>query len=107
MSSPHWSTTPPTKEQWLEVESHGMWWVKFLMMPEEKEVDPEDGKEYTWPEIWYVDCVQILSAGLPGDEDEHLVARGFILKEFRLDDKEATKELFWQPVKTPDDDIKR
>lgn len=104
-----WSPTPPTEKEWLDVESHGMWWVKFILSEREEEIDPEDGKKYYWPEVWHVDCVQICSEwSNDGDHSkDRLVARGFVLQQFYLDDPEATKGLFWQPVKTPDDDVKR
>lgn len=101
-----WRKTPPTTQEWLDADNHGMWWVKFKLTDIEEDVD-EDGKPCYWPEVWYTDCVAIMAEGFPGNKDERLIAEGsVILKRFYLNDPEATKDLYWQPVKSPDNDIK-
>lgn len=102
-----WRKTPPTEQEWLDADNHGMWWVKFKLSDREEDVD-EDGNPCYWPEVWYTDCVNIMSEWAPGkDGKDRLIAEGsIILKRFYLDDPEATKDLYWQPVKSPDDDIK-
>ena len=107
-----WQSTPPTYQQWKESTSNGFWWVKFMLTPREVETD-DDGEEIVWPETWYTDVVQ-LAASYDSFEDifdkdrvGKLHARGgMVLKNFDLDDAEATKDMYWQPVVPPFDDEK-
>jgi hypothetical protein len=106
-----WSKEPPTHKEWLEARNHGRWWVKFLLCPEETEID-EDGETITWPEAWYTEIVQITSSyedfgDLLDSKNARLHARGGSHTDrFDLDDKEKTKDMYWQPVAPPLDDIK-
>jgi hypothetical protein len=99
-----WSNKPPTYQEWRDANNHGVWWVKFILTPEE--ID-EDGT--TWPETWYTDVVTIAveyKKGLLDPDGAVLHARGHILDSFTLDDEEKTKGMYWQPTAPPLDDIK-
>lgn len=101
-----WRKEPPTHKEWLDTDNHGHWWVKSILSEEEFECD-EDGNLCRWPEVWYTEVVWITDEMTNGClEDGRLVARGGILKQFYLDDPEATRDLYWQPVAPALDDEK-
>jgi hypothetical protein len=103
-----WSKTPPTYEQWKDGNHHGMYWVKFLLFPTTYEKDGDH--VITWSETWYVDVVLVTveyEAGrLLNPKYARLYGKGFILGDFHLEDKEKTKNMYWQPIQAPYDDIR-
>lgn len=106
-----WSKTPPTYREWLDAKNHGAWWIKFRLMEETTELD-EDGKPITWPEAWLTEIVAITCSYEKG----MLLSRGKGARlhatgghgalKFDLDDEEQTKDLYWQAVKPPDNDVR-
>ena len=107
-----WRKDPPTYEDWKRCRNHGYWWVKFLLMEEEVEVE-EDGSLGVWPEAWYTEVVQLTASYdnaadmLDPNKQGKLHAQGnLILNRFDLDDPVATKNMYWQPVAAPLDDEK-
>lgn len=103
-----WSDKPPTYKEWRDAKNHGCWWVKFILSRRYTEII--DGESITWPEAWYTEVVTI-AAGYEGgkllDPDAAtLHARGSILKSIDLSDSAQTKDMYWQPVVAPVDDIK-
>lgn len=105
----NWRKEPPTYQEWDDADNHGRWWVKFILIEEEFEPD-KDGNPCRWPEVWYTDVVTIdvsYDLGKLLDPNAaHLHAKGTTLYHFDLDDPEATKNLYWQPVAPPLDDEK-
>ena len=106
-----WRKTPPSYEEWLSAKNHGCWWVKFMLIESETEVDEETGDTYTWPEGWFTDVVSLTCSHPNGDifgegNGARLHAQGSIVGRFDVDDEEFTKNLYWQPVVPPLDDIK-
>lgn len=113
-----WSKDPPTYKDWIDGKSHGMWWVKFILTPATEEKN-DDGTTTKWREAWYTDIVCVtmscdnfdyMSQEIKGEEPDYsgirLHARGQILGSFDLDDEKATKDIYWQRVIPPVDDIK-
>ncbi len=101
-----WSKIPPNHEEWLDGNGNGYWWVKFILCEREADID-EDGNPVFWPEVWTTEVVQITDVITKGLlENGRLTAKGSILKAFYLDDTEATKDLYWQPIIQPLDDVK-
>lgn len=106
-----WRKEPPTHEEWIEAENHGYWWVKFRLVEEEIEVD-EEGNLGLWPEVWYTEIVQLTSSyenfgDILDGKNARLHAQGtLVVEKFDLDDKEKTKDMYWQPVLPPFNDVK-
>lgn len=98
-----WSATPPTYKEWRDVKNHGFWWVKFILCTHIKDEDD------SWPEIWFTEIVTIVCSYEDGQflkGNGKLHAKGLILESFDLDDEARTKDMYWQPVVRPLDDIK-
>jgi hypothetical protein len=104
-----WVNKPPTYQEWKDAKNHGTWWVKFVLAPKTTELC-EDGGTITWSEIWFTDVVtigvQYENGKLLDPKAASLHARGHVLGDFDLDDREKTDGLYWQPVVPPKDDIK-
>ena len=104
-----WHKEPPTHQEWRDANNHGCWWVKFLLMPETTEPH-KDGGTITWPEAWLTEIVSISVSYKQGmmlaPEGATLHATGTTGLKFDLDDKEKTKDMYWQPVLPPLDDVK-
>ncbi len=80
----------------------------------------EGGNEITWPESWYTDVVTVTMSSTNGLS--HIIQRvsgetpdysGIRLHassshgtRFDLDDATRTKNMYWQPVAAPVDDVK-
>jgi len=104
-----WRKEPPTHQEWLAVNNHGCWWVKFLLIPETTEL--YEGKTITWPETWLTEIVSISVSyekgmSLLNSKTAMLHATGTMGLKFDLDDKEKTKDMYWQPVIAPYNDVK-
>lgn len=87
----NWNKNPPTPQEWRAAHNHGMWWVKFRLC--------ED--------VWYTDIVAIAicyKGKLLDDSKAVLYAKGNVIGNFSLSDTEKTKDVYWQPVKSPLDD---
>ena len=106
-----WRKNPPTHDEWMEAENHGYWWVKFRLMEEEIEVD-EDGNLGRWPEAWYTEIVQVMAAYddfddmLDGKGARLSATGGMMLDNLDLSDEEQMKDMYWQPVLPPFNDVK-
>ena len=99
-----WSATPPTYKEWRDVNNHGFWWIKHILCAA---IEDEDGT--SWPETWFTEIVTIACSYEDGklfEGNGKLHARGCVLDNFDLDDKVRTKDMYWQPVVRPLDDIK-
>ena len=113
-----WSDKPPTYKEWREAKNHGCWWVKFILSP--RFTEEIDGEMVTWPEAWYTEIVTIgvsykngfthLIQEIKGEEPDYsgitLHGHGHILKSLDLSDSSKVKDMYWQPVVRPTDDIK-
>jgi len=113
-----WSKTPPTYKEWRDADNHGCWWVKFILSSEFAEEMP-DGSIYTWPEAWYTEVVTIsmscenldhISQAARGEMPDYsgirLHAKGQLLRSLDLDDEEKCKDMYWQKVIAPLDDVR-
>jgi len=107
-----WRKEPPTYEEWISAKNHGSWWVKYLLIESDTDVDDETGETYTWPEGWFTEVVSLTCSYPDGDifgrngGKARLHAQGSVIGSFDVDDEERTKNLYWQPVVPPLDDVK-
>jgi hypothetical protein len=114
-----WHDKPPTYREWRDANNHGCWWVKFILSKEHTE--EIDGEMVSWPEAWYTEVVTIavgygkggfkhLIQEIKGEEPDYshitLHARGHVLKSLDLSDPSQVKDMYWQPVASPVDDVK-
>lgn len=96
LKSKHWSKTPPTYKEWRG--SGGWWFVAFQIYPGEK----------GWDHAVLIDIVQVLSTWGSGkllQGDGELSASGKLLTIKSLSSKKDTKNLLWQKVPHPKDNI--
>lgn len=102
-----WSNKPPTYKEWIDAKNHGCWWVKYLLVSAHTE--EIDGKTYYYGEAWFTEIVTLTCSHEKGQlfgGDGKLHASGLLLREVDLDDVEGTKDMYWQQVVPPMDDVK-
>ena len=122
----NWTDKPPTYKEWLDAGNHGMWWIKFMLSPEYSEkimanaLTDEEDEIITWPEVWITEIVMVsvsytnrakhILQEIKGEEPDYsgieLHATSALGIKLRLDDSEATKNMYWQAVAPPLDDVK-